>query len=139
VKLPSAPYDIVWMGSLVTHLDRTTEQQLWELLRRVLRPDALVVLSTLGRAGVAMLDEFVPNGGAHAEAVDADLTATGRAYVPYPHYRRTSYGMALHTADYLDQVVRREVAPDARRVAFEPAAWLGVQDVHVFQFGAESG
>ncbi|MGI8663299.1 MAG: class I SAM-dependent methyltransferase [Acidimicrobiales bacterium] len=136
VRLTPGPYDIVWMGSLLTHLDNTSEHELWNLIHRNVRPGALLVFSTIGPSSVDWLPHFLPNGHAHIDSVAAELTRSGHAHVPYPHYRRAAYGITLHTAEYLDDVIKRSVATDARRLAYAPRAWLGAQDLHVYRLGA---
>jgi SAM-dependent methyltransferase len=135
VQLLSGPYDLVWMGSLITHLDTASEAALWDLLRLNMRPGALLVFSTNGPTSVARLDDYLPDGSAHRERVAAELARSGRAYVAYRHYRRFSYGITLHTAEDLDKVIRQRLSPDAKRLAYQPDAWLGTQDLFVYELG----
>lgn len=134
LRLPRASYDIVWMGSLITHLDAEAEQQLWALMERVMPDGGLLAFSTLGPSATTALEEFVPGGSSHERAAAAELASHGRAYVPYPHYQRSAYGITLHTPEYLDERVRT-VARSASRLAYLPQGWVGTQDLNVFRLG----
>jgi SAM-dependent methyltransferase len=135
LELPDAPYDVVWMGSLVTHLQPSDEDELWAMLRRSTSAPGLLVFSTMGPACLDDLDRYAPGGSAQRARMAADLAATGRAYLQYPHYRRTRYGITLHDADAISARVVEVFGPGATRLDFRPAGWLMLQDLHAFRVG----
>ena len=127
-SFPDAPYDLTWMGSVVTHLPPFAEQDLWVALDRATADRAVVVLSVLPPSMVDSLASFGPGMGAATDAVRTALTADGAAYVPYPHHRRGDYGVAFHDPA---RVVARVAAATGRTVelvSHAPGAWDGMQD-----------
>ncbi len=135
VHLPGCPYDVVWMGSLVTHLAAAAEEDLWALLRRSMRPGALLALSAMGPACLDRLDVMMPSGSAQRARLELEMAETGRAYVNYRHYR-SPYGLTFHTKEALESRVRDTFGPGTDVLTFEDRAWLEFQDLYVFRVGS---
>ena len=131
-----ASYDVVWMGSLVTHLPTARWQQLVGALGRVLRPGGVLVFSTHGEQARHQLDSYGPGLEARRGEIEAELEQRGHVYVAYDHYGGDAYGVAFHTTDEVDRTVAAALGPGSRRLWLRPAGWGGHQDLHAFQRSA---
>jgi SAM-dependent methyltransferase len=126
-------YDLVWIGSLLTHLPPGSWSRLWGRLEQVVENGGVLVLTTRGPDGLERLDEYAPRLGRYRDALQTDLERTGMAYVRYPHYR-VDYGIALHRREYVREQVTSHLGP-ATELFFQPGGWGGNQDVYAFHRG----
>lgn len=129
----SAPgtYDLIWAGSVLTHLDADGSVR---LLRRLLdwaTPDGLVVVTLHGRTAV----EFGASGRVRynepdrwAHVVDG-YRASGYGYADYLGW--PGYGVSLTSLAWTARLV--ESWSDVRLVALSERAWDGHQDVLALQ------
>jgi SAM-dependent methyltransferase len=140
--LPSAPdwadvefdtYDLVWMGSLLTHLSAASWDALWKRLGRVLETGGVVVLTTWGPAALERLDDCAPRLGRHRQELASGLEGHGMGFVRFPHYR-FDYGIALHDPEFVRAEVAAHLRP-ARQLFHRPGIWSQQQDVYAFHRG----
>lgn len=120
-------HDLVWVGSLLTHLDADRWPEVLSWLRDRTRPGGAIVVTTHGAEGARRMvagDEY-GLGPAGAEAVRSGHAATGFGYAPYPW--DPEYGVTLSSADW----VRATVAGIAglELVSVHEAAWADHHDV----------
>jgi SAM-dependent methyltransferase len=125
VALPG-PFDLIWCGSLLTHLDEHAGDALLDLFRRSLGPDGVAVVTTHGalvaerlRAGETY--QLEPPG---VQAVLSGYDAGGFGYADYPW--SPGYGVSACSRDWIAAAARRarlDVAHHAEH------AWDGHQDV----------
>jgi SAM-dependent methyltransferase len=123
-----ATYDLVWAGSLATHLPEAAWSSWVSLLPRLLNPEGLAVFTTHEPALMSGLGRAARPGGP-AEVVAASLARSGFAYVPYSHYGHDRYGIAFHDPERVDQDLS---AAGLTRVLFRRRGWVNHQDVHAF-------
>jgi SAM-dependent methyltransferase len=135
VHFDDAPFDVVWMGSLLTHLPPTTAEDLWAMLQTNLRPGALLALSTHGPGLLSRIDEWVPGGSSQAERLARQLDIDGVAYAQYPHYRRGDYGIAFHHREAVVSKVAEVFGPRTALVSADEKGWLETQDLYLFRLG----
>jgi predicted O-methyltransferase YrrM/SAM-dependent methyltransferase len=122
------PFDLIWCGSLVTHLDEEKTAALLALFARSLAPDAVAVVTTHG----ALVAERLREGGAEAYQLGADAArsvvaaydATGFGYADYAW--SPGYGISISSPDW----VAKAAADAGLRVAHTtPHGWDAHQDV----------
>lgn len=137
-------FDLIWVGSLITHLDAANIEALLALLRRSLNQGGTLVLTAHGEARL----EDLRSGGADdglrpadsAAAIDA-YQATGLGFVPYaeqPAFGAQEravldaggYGVSYTSKAWLQQAAERA---GFRPVLFRELGWSRYQDVHGFQ------
>jgi SAM-dependent methyltransferase len=127
ISLPG-DYDLIWCGSVFTHLDAPGWRQLVQRFGEWLAPGGVVVFTTHGQFVAKNLRAGGWDYGLAAAQIDALLASyaagDGFGYVPYP--RRTDYGMSISDASW----VRRFLAVDDSldEVAHEEGGWNGWQD-----------
>jgi SAM-dependent methyltransferase len=123
-------YDLIWCGSLVTHLDAGRIAALLRFFARHLAPDGVVVFTTHGEFVAHRLptDEF--DYGLERTAITrmtVEYARTGFAYADYAN--TTGYGVSISTPAWI-----RNAAHEAglREVYFAPRGWDAHQDVFGF-------
>lgn len=122
--IPDGPFDVVWMGSLVTHLN---ERYFAKLLRRLNEiASGVILLTTHGERTLDALERY---GGGRYAARQAEirdrLNTSGMAYYPY-RGNTENYGIAWHSSEYV-------VASTPWSLLFhEPQGWDAHQDIFAF-------
>ncbi len=127
--IPLVPgFDVIWCGSLLTHLPAAQCQAFVRLFHRLLKPGGLVILTTHGRYCAAELTTGKKNRHQLEPAQIAGLLEqyqrTGFGYVDY--LSQPGYGFSLsHPAFVLEQWV----APaDWRLIGYHENGWDQRQD-----------
>lgn len=117
--------DVVWLGSVVTHLDPDGVGELFDVVADRLRPGGVAVFTTLAPSVLEWLSGEPWVLERRTELVEA----AGRgdiAYAPYPQSTDGRYGLTFMQPETIDRVAARR---GLARVALDPGGWLG-QDVH---------
>lgn len=126
-------YDLIWVGSLFTHLDPARCAALWRKLSAALQPGGVLVFTTHGescftRPGLpAYGKQFRTTGG----RMQAEFQRDGCCYAPYEG--ADYYGITLHSEDYVKKTIAREVRERMELVRFQPRGWADHQDVWAYR------
>jgi SAM-dependent methyltransferase len=120
-------YDLIWCGSLLTHLDRSAWPEFLRLFLRALRPGGVVVWTTHGRSVI----ERIVNGrysyglsAAEQGELLRQYRAEGFGFVT-PEGR--NYSLSLSSLAFVGRQV--EQTPGLQMVAFHEAGWANHHDV----------
>jgi SAM-dependent methyltransferase len=121
-------FDLIWCGSLLTHLHPDRWLGFLDLFWHSLAPGGLLVFTTMGREAAAMLE----GGGDHLHGLEAAQVpellhafgAKGLAYVDY--VGEPNYGLTLALPSRVMQVVEES---KLRLVGFTETGWANHQDV----------
>lgn len=133
-ELPGG-FDLVWCGSLLTHLDEAATRTLLSAFAGALASDGVTVVTTHGSSvatqdGGALAD--MPAEGANAAR--RGFEAEGFGYTPYEGQH--SYGVSLMSPAWMRDAARKaglEVA------SFTEMGWALHQDVHVLRGPTRAG
>ena len=125
-------FDLIWCGSLVTHLDAGRTRELLAFFSRHLSQDGLVVFTTHGESVASRIPEIDaprPYGLTKRAAASlvAEYRANGHAYSNYPN--AGAYGISLTSPEWIRATAQREML---REVYFKPRGWYFHQDVFGF-------
>jgi hypothetical protein len=124
-------YDLIWLGSVATHLSSEgTERLLLKMLSWV-SPRGLVVMSLHGRYA------FQRQGSGHFRYIDdsgwerikAGYETAGYGYSDYEGQK--GYGISLTKPSWIASLVER--LPSARMITFSERAWDDHHDVIAIQ------
>jgi len=137
-QTPLRSYDLIWVGSVLTHLRAYAGEELLRVLGGTLSPGGLLVLSAHGQFVLDNLSHFYDGAFAdEAEAVRREVQEHGYSFRPYAEtfasYSPEGYGMAFHSDAYIPAVVERLFGGAVRPVLFEPRGWDDHHDVFAFQ------
>jgi SAM-dependent methyltransferase len=123
-------YDLIFVGSLITHLPIDAVSELLDALARVLQPGGLLIFSTQGETCLEHLDWY-GNDFARAERwFRTHLDQDGHCFMSYRGQR--GYGVALHVRDFIERHMR-ERHPFLRLLRFSERGWDRHQDVWSYQ------
>ena len=125
-------YDLIWVGSLFTHLMPGEDIAFLQVLARALNPRGMLLLSTQGPSCLNNIPMYGSMFRGKTEEFRAQLKASGVAYLPY-FASNPNYGIALHTPDYLDRALAGATGERVRRFYYAERGWDDHQDVNGFQ------
>ena len=125
-------FDLIWVGSLITHLDAQATRSFFGFLARHLSADGSAVVSSHGAfvAGRLFLAQRALYGLSMAEEADilAQYQAGGYGYCQYPH--QDGYGISLASRHWIRDAA---AAAGLAVVSHEDHAWDNHQDVVVLR------
>lgn len=128
LRLPPR-YDLVWCGSLLTHLDDACTASLLATLIGALAPEGVAVFTTHGEACVEHLGLYGEQFAAHGAVWRAALEAGGMGYAPY-HPGVPAWGVAVHSRAFIERTMAQL---PAEQVAFRARGWDDHQDVWTYR------
>ncbi len=125
---PTDFYDLVFVGSLITHLDAERAKRAIAWFCRTLAPGGLAILTTHGRRHdeKQRMSHYIDDE--KWESARNDYHSAGFGFAPYP---TPLYGMSVCSGGWLLSVA--ETLPGVRVLSFQEAAWDDHQDVIVLQ------
>jgi SAM-dependent methyltransferase len=126
LRLPQR-YDLVFVGSLLTHLQPDSCLVLVEALTKALAPGALLIFSTQGETCLDHLEWYGDDFRAAEATYRADVGRTGVCFRPY-RWRR-HYGITIHARSYVEHVVAGPLGRYLELVRFKERGWDAHQDV----------
>jgi SAM-dependent methyltransferase len=134
-------FDLIWCGSLVTHLDAPRIEALLRFFHRHLTPAGLLVFSAHGTQAA----ENLRGGKLFSYGLDPDAaaqvlrsyTSTGLGYADYDARRAPGYGVTFTTPDWIRGAFQR--VGGLREVYFAETRWDSHHDVYGVVRAAESG
>lgn len=124
-------FDLIWCGSLLTHIDETSAAEVLRFFCGHLTPGGVCVFSTHGERVVGWMEtrrhKFLLDEDG-LDLVAARYRHGGYGYANYPF--RDDYGISAVTRDHM-----RRIAADAgpwREAAFLDAGWDNCQDIYAY-------
>jgi SAM-dependent methyltransferase len=120
LRYANSTFDLVYAFSVFTHLDVELQHAWMQESLRVLRPNGLLLISTLGEHYLSL-----------RRLTDSEEQAfrNGEVVVLYEQSAGSSLCSAYHPPDY----VRESLGADFDLVTFRPAADEGRHDLHLFR------
>lgn len=125
-------FDLIWCGSLLTHLRESGIAALLRLFKRHLAPGGIVVFTTHGEPVARTIPAGTFDYGLTPEQkhrIGDAYAATGYGYEDYPY--QTDYGISVTSPEWIRARVR-EVG-GLREVLFKESGWNEHQDVFGFR------
>lgn len=123
----SARYDLIWVGSVFTHLREEKSRELLELLYSVLAPGGTLVFTTHGRYLYLSRASGTWYYGFDAEKFDDLLAQTEANDYGFVASRRDDYGISMCFPRWLDAEVGK--LPEASIAFFSERSWARHHDV----------
>jgi len=135
LRLPRQ-FDLIWCGSLLTHVDERAARDLMHLFFQHLSHGGVCVVTTHGGLSMEMLQRREVTYGLSDDAqkkVLQELRSKGYGYADYDH--RSSFGVSLVTHERM-----RQLAADVggfEETLFREHGWDNHQDVYAFGRGRQ--
>jgi SAM-dependent methyltransferase len=124
-------FDLIWCGSLITHLDEPRILALLQFFQRHLTPGGLLIFTAAGRRVVEWMlsGEFDYGIASAAIPLITELYRdSGYGYTDYPYM--PDYGISLTSPEWIRRHI--EQIGDLREVYFQEHGWADHQDVYGF-------
>jgi SAM-dependent methyltransferase len=129
IGLQEANFDLIWCGSLLTHLDRARWNGFISLFDSLLGSQGVLVFTTHGRAAAKRLRtgriDYSSLDKAEVDHLVDDFESTGFAYRDFPHLN--DYGTSLASPSWICSWLERQSR--LRLVLFTEKGWDNHQDV----------
>ena len=126
-----ARYDLIWCGSLITHLDAPRTRALLKFFARHLAPGGLLLFTAHGDFVAARIEAMAAFYGLNPQDIPALVAAyqrDGHGYLDYPE--AAGYGVSLTAPAWLR--AEAQAAGPLREVYFRARGWDEHQDVFGF-------
>lgn len=130
-------YDLIWSGSVFTHLDEEGCDLLIGHLGRALEPGGIVVFSAHGRLSLDGLEWLYEE--AYAGEADAIRREVAERGISFRHYGAEfgefpgPYGMTWHSREYLEERFRELHDGEIELLLHRPQGWDNHHDVFAFR------
>ncbi|HSY28933.1 MAG TPA: class I SAM-dependent methyltransferase, partial [Burkholderiaceae bacterium] len=126
-----AKFDLIWCGSLLTHLDSARATQLLDKFAEHLNPGGLMLFSSHGRMHANFVHDkcFKLTSDELFEQIKTDYLRLGYGYAEYPGVPQ--FGLSLTSPAWIFNYVYRR--SDLTLCSFSEKAWHGLHDVTVLQ------
>ena len=126
-----AKFDLIWVGSLFTHLSGDRWSSFLDLFSTILAKDGLLFFSTHGDFVVEQLERFPKFYGLSPEQIEMVKLRYSEGGFEYADYRKSpGYGISLSSAEWVKRLLRLS---SFDLIAFMPTAWDKHQDVWVIK------
>jgi SAM-dependent methyltransferase len=129
ISLPER-YDLVFVGSLLTHLPVDDGIALLRILGQSLPADGILIFTTQGETCLEHLEWYGSEFVAAAATYRRLLKEQGAGFIPYRRYAR--YGITLHTQRHLQRVMSDLCGSHLELIQFSERGWNAHQDVWSF-------
>jgi SAM-dependent methyltransferase len=125
--IPLPLVDVMWVGSLFTHLtEKSTRRWLWKLAQR-LNPEGVLIATFHGRVSVATYRKTGDLNPGTADRIEAECRITGWGYQPYRARADVEWGFSMASAARLAEMGAS--IPGMRIAGIREAGWGNNHDV----------
>lgn len=136
-ELRLGTYDLIWSGSVLTHLDRADGELLLDHFAQSLAPGGVLVFSAHGQTSLDGLGWLYEKAYvSEAEAIRREVAESGFSFRPYgpehgehPH----PYGMAWHAREMIVGWFEEHYGDAVEPLLHRPHGWDNHHDVYSFQ------
>jgi SAM-dependent methyltransferase len=140
-----ARYDVIWVGSVFTHLAEGYTRETLSLLFELLQPGGVLVFTTHGDEALRRVRSgfFGPTVQPRGDAIEQGLAARGFHFFPYTadelgglpfeFQRADEFGMTWMTEAYMTELLRSVSGGALHVLRFEPQGWEHLQDAFMCQ------
>jgi len=131
ISLVSFPrkYDLIWMGSLITHLPREAINNTFKSMGKILNKEGVFVFTTHGPTCLTILDSYGV-GSPDRFIVEKSLTESGYYFIPYAGDKE--YGITLTTKEFIVKSIHEATDGRMKLIFYRPEGWDNHQDVFGF-------
>ena len=121
-------FDLIWCGSLLTHLPPGEWTGFMDLFKSLLGPDGTCLITTHGRMVASKYREGAIDLGLDRDAIPRLLDDFDASGIAYEEYRdRPGYGISVSAPWWVVRHLERE---SLRLVTFAEKGWSNFQDVY---------
>jgi SAM-dependent methyltransferase len=123
-------YDVIWLGSVLTHVSGPTASSLLQVLVSHLQQRGIIAFSTRGEPSAEWEREACSAAGLRPASIPEMMSRDGMAYVAYTHYK-SDYGLAWHSPEWMIRTMAN-CSDHLQKVRYDARRWGGFQDLWAF-------
>jgi SAM-dependent methyltransferase len=123
-------YDLIWVGSLFTHVDRKNFKNLIQVLYNNLNKNGLLIFTAHGDHSLNLLNYYLPDSASLYADVKKTYEEKGFFYTPYEE--NSDYGLTLSRKDIVCQIVNEATNGNLELIRFKFRGWDNHQDVYSY-------
>lgn len=120
-------FDLIWCGSLFTHLDSKRWPDFLAFFAEHLSPDGVLVFTTHGRQPIQWMQEGFFDYGLSREQQRALIDGYDEDGFGFVSPSNQAFGISLSSMSFVCRQLERW--PELRLIGFHEAGWAGHQDV----------
>ena len=144
-EAPFETYDLIWVGSVFTHLSKPHTNEMLGFLATLLQENGVLIFTTHGEEAIQRLASgfFGEQFQAYLAEVRDNYDKTGFHFIPYQqpdldilpfeHKKQQDFGMTWMSEAYVRKIMADITGGDLRLLEFKPKGWEGVQDAFFFE------
>ena len=124
-------FDLIWCGSLFTHIDARASCDLLQFFHRHLSPGGICVFTTHGQRSIEWIQRNAQTYGLSEQSQQAIIRGVqdvGYGYVDYAD--QSGYGISIVSSQRMRELVRE--AGEWQEVLYVDHGWAKHQDVYAF-------
>jgi SAM-dependent methyltransferase len=125
------PFDLVWVGSLLTHLAPEPCFHLLRVLADLMSPGGVLIFTTHGEDSLYMLPAYGVEFSDLQLQFESELQTHGVAFAPYQGAR--DYGITVHHRLTLAAITDQQFGSSLRLLERWDRGWVQHQDVWVYE------
>ena len=143
--VPFSRYDVIWLGSVFTHLSQAYTAEMLKMLVKLLKPGGLLIFTTHGDQTLHRLQTgyYGNRFKEDASEIIEKFNQIGFAFIPYEKeeveilpfnfVRASDFGMTWMSQQYVDNLVSQISGGGVTLLRHLPLGWDHHQDVYYFQ------
>ena len=138
-------YDVIWLGSVFTHLSEKFTRQTYGLLFKILKPKGILVFTTHGEKTLErlqegyygerfqslapeILDEFINRGFSFTPYEREEVD-----FLPFDFQRADDFGMTWMSDTYVDNLIQDVSNGSLKKLKYKSLGWDSHQDTYYYQ------
>ena len=125
-------FDLIWVGSLVTHLPESRTAQFMKSISSLLSDSGIVIITSHGELIIKRMlsgERFGIKGSPIREQIVDDFMNKGYGFSHYAHLNMVNYGHSVISHKWFQENAE---AANLALISFSPGEWAG-QDVCIFK------
>jgi len=126
---PPASFDLIWAGSVITHLPAFRTVELIAKLLSWLKPEGMLIASFHGKLAYSQRHELRYIESRFLPRIESEYAAIGYGYSDYEH--KAGYGISFCTTEWILDLANR--SPSTRLVAISEKVWDNHHDILALQ------
>jgi SAM-dependent methyltransferase len=131
--LVAGRFDLIWCGSLITHIDENAAARLLRFFHDHLSPGGVCIFTTHGNRAAEKMPKYGLSETAQRQVL-SQFRTTGYGYADYPGQRGNGISLVSHKC--MAAIAR--TAGEWNQTAFLDHGWHNLQDVYGFAYLAPS-
>ncbi len=123
-------FDLIWVGSLFTHLDESSFERLLKVLISNLNDDGILVFSAHGTYSLEIIDKY---NGIVADGkvfIRDQLNKKGFYFTPYENLE--NYGISISLKSFVEDRINKVAADKMALLKFTARGWDNHHDVYSY-------